>query len=197
MIRVTVVLLAPCLLSGCISVQSMAQPLPPPAADEALVLMRVIPPDARLVIREGEIFNGQWKPYKWHTGYEMGADNGHVVFRLPAGKLWAVERMTVHHPDGDSNLEFRPCNGLHAITFESTAASHSYVADILARLDGDRLSVQYLKDTADVREHPQETGVADGGVWHDQPYQLVLNMQSCVDKVPTAVKMSRRVRKYR
>lgn len=81
--------------------------------------------------------------------------------------------------------------------FTTVPGAHVYLADVMTRNHAGSLSVQYLKDVADVRAYPGESGIPDGQIWIDHPYQLVPSMQSCVDKVAEAVKTSRRVRKNR
>lgn len=184
-------------LPSCVSVQSIAQPLTAPQADEAHVLLRIIPPDATLVVREGEIKNGLWVPSVWRGGYQTTAENGYAIFTLPAGKVFGLDRLQLTSSKGETAVEFRACNGLRALVFSTLPAANLYLADVLTRSHSGSLSVQYDKDMADVRAHPEESGIADGQAWIDQPYQMVPSMQSCVDKVPEAVKTSRRVRKNR
>lgn len=191
------ILLIFCALPSCVSVQSLAQPLPVLEADEAHVLLRVIPPDATLAVREGEIKNGLWVPSAWKGSYQTTAEKGYAIFTLPAGKVLGLDRVLLMPSNGESAVEFRACNGLKALVFKTVPGANLYLADVLTRNQAGSLAVQYAKDLADVRDHPEESGIVDGQAWSDQSYQLVPSMQSCVDKVPEAVKTSRRVRKNR
>lgn len=196
-VKIYSLLLIICALPSCVSVQSLAQSLPVPQGDEAHVLLRVIPPDATLVVREGEVKNGLWVPSAWKGAYQTAAEKGYAIFTLPAGKVLGLDQILLMPSKGESAVEYRACNGLKVLVFNTVPGTNLYLADVLTRNQAGSLAVQYGKDLADVRGHPEESGIADGQDWSDQPYQLVPSMQSCVDKVPEAVKTSRRVRKNR
>jgi hypothetical protein len=185
------------LLQACAFVQSKAESLPALQASESHVLLRVIPPDATVVVREGDVKNGLWVPNFWRGSYQTSAENGLAIFTLPAGKMWAMDRLLLASTQGEAEVEFRACNGLKALVFTTAPGAHIYLADVMTHKQAGNLSVQYLKDLADVRTYSGESGIADGQIWIDQPYQLVPSMQSCVDKAPEAVKTIRRVRRYR
>ena len=108
--------------------------------------------------------------------------------------LWTV---CSWRPPRGAEIEFRACNGLKTLVFTTVPGAHTYLADVMTRKQAGSLSVQYLKDVADVRAYAGESGIADGQIWIDQPYQLERSMQSCADKVPKAVKKIRRVRRNR
>jgi hypothetical protein len=184
-------------LSACTSLQMMARPIDSPKDNESLVLIRVIPPSAEIELKEGHLINGIWRPQSLGRSYAVHSENGIALFRLPVGPSFAVYRVSLSDTDNGVTSEFRPCNGLKALVFENTVSGYLYIGDILAKMNTPSLTVQYLKDLKDVRQHPEEIGIVDGQTWLDHPFVLIPSMQACVDTVPEAVKTSRKVRKYR
>lgn len=80
-------------LLACVTIQSSAESLPDLQAGESHVLLRVMPPDATVMVSEGEVKNGLWVPSVWKSGYQTSAENGVAILTLPAGKVWAMDRL--------------------------------------------------------------------------------------------------------
>lgn len=188
------------LWTGSFALQLQAQPLAAPSVEEIMVLLRVIPTDATVELHQGKLQSGTWKPHAVMGRYQVKADNGIAVFKLPKNKQFGIYQLTLQGGLAEGPIEFRSCNGIQALVFDTFAKegdNYGYVADVLTQVNGSRLSVQYAKDVNDVNAHPEETRIASGNLWRDHPYELVPSLQPCVDKVPEAVKTSVRVRKNR